>query len=180
MPLFNPYHKFYFSDGFTIVPPPTDPYLPSSGRLLTEFIPDFNANITIPVVPVGMANGVTGDIGNGRNRALECFDFNARGASLGCDSKGPDCNWQFTGTVWNASIATEQEVVTQHISTSACPSLINCTLVPILLDANFRNLSSLRINVTVAGEPKIWWMDDLLLAWTDDSCDAGLCRQAHR
>jgi hypothetical protein len=70
-------------------------------------------------------------------------------------------------------------ITTQTMSTAACPGLSNCDLVPVFLDNTFANLTELRINVTVAGIEKIWWLDDLNLSWFDDSCDAGLCRQEH-
>jgi hypothetical protein len=168
MPLFSPYHQFYFSDGWTIVPPPTDPYKPSSHPLLVEFLANPDS-----------ALGYTGALGNGENVLLGCFDFNALGMSLGCDSTGPDCDWQFTGLRYNNVTKATDTITTQTMSTAACRSLSNCDLVPIFLDNTFTNLTELRINVTVAGIEKIWWLDDLNLSWFDDSCDAGLCRQEH-
>ena len=166
MPLFSPYHQFYFSDGWTIVPPPTDPYLPSSPPLLVEFLPDPN-----------FALGYTGAIGNGENALLGCFNFNALGMSLGCNSTGPNCDWQFTGLRYNNVTKATDTITSQMLSTAACPALANCTLVPVSLDGTFQNLTELRINVTVAGVDRIWWLDDLNLSWYDDSCNAGLCRQ---
>jgi hypothetical protein len=166
MPLFSPYHQFFFSDGFTIVPPPTDPYLPSSGRLLVEFLADNSS-----------ALGYTGSIGNGKTETLGCFNFNANGMSLGCDSTSYDCDWQFTGFRYSNITKAPEKVTSQMITTAACPSLSKCNLVPIELDSTFENLTELHIHVTVAGEEKLWWMDDLNLSWFDGSCDAGLCRQ---
>lgn len=168
MPLFSPYHQFYFSDGWTIVPPPTDPYKPSSSPLLVEFLVDPNS-----------ALGYTGALGNGENALLGCFNFKATSMSLGCDSLGPDCDWQFTGLRFNNVTKATDTITTQTMSTAACPTLSNCDLVPVFLDSTFTNLTELRINVTVAGVDKIWWLDDLHLSWFDDSCDAGLCRLEH-
>ena len=168
MPLFSPYHQFYFSSGWTIVPPPTDPYRPSSGRLLVEFLANPKS-----------ALGYTGALGNGENALLGCFNFNTLGMSLGCDSTGPDCDWQFTGLRYNDISKATDTITSQTMSTVACPVLSNCDLVPVFLDSTFINLTELRINVTVAGVDKIWWLDDLKLSWFDDSCDSGLCRQEH-
>jgi len=178
-PVFNPYHQFYFSDGFVVVPPPTDPYLPSSGKQLLEFIPDFNSNGTNPNAgPDANELGYSGEVGSGENELLGCFNFNAYGASMGCDSEGPDCNFAFTGVRYSSGSEIEEVVTSQSISIPACPSLSYCTLVPVTLNSDFENLTGLLINVTVAGEPKIWWMDDLRLGWFDNSCSAGLCRQS--
>lgn len=171
MPIFSPYHQFYFSEGFVVVPPPTDPYLPSSGELLLELL---------PFVGPGDVLDYTGQIGSGKTQGLSCFHFNALGASVGCDSLGPPCDWQFTGYRIDTSTQTPMEITSLQLSTPACPGISaaeTCVLVPVLLDESFQNLTSISINVTVAGEPKIWWMDDLILGWYDSSCEAGLCRQ---
>ncbi|PMD66927.1 uncharacterized protein K444DRAFT_623175 [Hyaloscypha bicolor E] len=176
-PVFNPYHQFDFSDGFVVVPPPRSPYLPSSKPLFTEFIPNFNINGTNPMAgPTTAEYGYSGDIGNGDHGLTGCFSFNMYGASFGCDSRGPDCVFHFTGYRYNRSTRNTTAVTSQSISVPACPALASCTLTPITLDNSFSNLDSIRINVTVGSAPKIWWMDDLRLGWFDNSCKAGLCR----
>jgi hypothetical protein len=176
-PVFNPYHQFDFSDGFVVVPPPRSPYLPSSKPLFTEFIPNFNINGTNPMAGPNTAEyGYSGDIGNGDHGLTGCFSFNMYGASFGCDSRGPDCVFHFTGYRYNRSTRNTTAVTSQSISVPACPALASCTLTPITLDNSFSNLDSIRINVTVGSAPKIWWMDDLRLGWFDNSCKAGLCR----
>lgn len=176
-PVFNPYHQFDFSDGFVVVPPPTAPYLPSSKPLFTEFIPDFNVNGTDPMAGPNTAEyGYSGDIGNGDHGLTGCFGFNMYGASFGCDSRGPPCVFSFTGFRLDKSTGNTTAITSQTISIPACPALANCTLTPITLNNSFKDLDSIRINVTVANEPKIWWMDDLRLGWYDNSCKTGLCR----
>lgn len=176
-PVFNPYHQFDFSDGFTVVPPPTDPYLPSSPPLLLEFIPNFNINGTdTQAGPNTAEEGYSGQISDGDFDQTGCFRFNMYGAKFGCDSTGPPCNFTFTGYELDAS-RNEIQVAAQSVSIAACPALANCDLLPINLDNTFENLAFVRINVTVANEPKIWWMDDLSLGWYNNSCATGLCRQ---
>jgi hypothetical protein len=81
-PVFNPYHQFDFSDGFVVVPPPKDPYLPSSKPLLLEFIPNFDDNETnTQSGPNTQEFGYSGDIGNGDHGLTGCFGFNFYGAS---------------------------------------------------------------------------------------------------
>lgn len=176
-PVFNPYHQFDFSDGFVVVPPPTDPYLPSSPPLLLEFIPNFNINGTnTQVGPNSAEEGYSGQISDGDGDRTGCFRFNVYGASFGCDSQGPECGFTFSGYQLNAS-RKEVQIASQSIAVPACPALANCTLTPVTLDKSFENLAFVRINVTVAQQTKIWWMDDLRLGWYNNSCTTGLCRQ---
>lgn len=176
-PLFNPYHQFYFSSGFAVVPPPTDPYLPSSGNRLLEFETNLNANGTnTGAGPDAVDLGTTGGIGLGPTVSLGCFNFNAHSASLGCDSEGPACDFQFTGFRYNASTGTEDFVTTQYASFPACADLegLACNLVRVPFNASFKNLTSVFLNATVAGVPKTWFMDDLMLGWFANDC-ADVC-----
>jgi hypothetical protein len=178
-PVFNPYHQFDFSDGFTVVPPPTDPYLPSSPPLLLEFIPDFNVNGTNPLAgPNTAEQGYSGQISDGDHGLTGCFIFNMYGASFGCDSKGRDCDFTFTGLRLDMASGEAYPVTLQNYSISACPALSDCSLRPISLDDTFVDLNAVQIKVTVAGSPEMWWMDDLHLGWFNNSCSMGLCRQS--
>lgn len=177
LPVFNPYHQFDFSDGFTVVPPPTDPYLPPSKPLLLEFIPNFNMNGSNPHAgPNTIEGGYSGQISDGDFGLTGCFLFNMYGASFGCDSKGPACDFTFVGYRTDAATGNETVIAKEDYSIAACPSLKNCALTPIQLDPVFSNMTGVRINVTVASQPKIWWMDDLRLGWFDNSCATGMCR----
>lgn len=176
--MFNPYHQFDFSDGFVVVPPPSDPYLPSSPPLLLEFIPDFNVNGTnTQAGPNTVEEGYSGQISEGDFDETGCFRFNMYGASFGCNSTGPPCDFTFSGYRLDAQ-RQEIEVTSQMIAVPACPALVNCSLVFVTLDDTFQNLAFVRINVTVDSQPQIWWMDDLRLGWFDNSCTTGLCRQS--
>jgi hypothetical protein len=146
--------------------------------LFVEFIPNFNINGTNSMAgPNTAEDGYSGDIGNGDHGLTGCFGFNVFGASFGCDSRGPDCDFYFTGFRYDRNSGNTTAVVSQGIAVPACPALANCTLTRITFDNEFKDLDSIRINVTVASEPKIWWMDDLRLGWYNNSCAIGLCRQ---
>ncbi|EKD14920.1 uncharacterized protein L3040_003866 [Drepanopeziza brunnea f. sp. 'multigermtubi'] len=178
-PVPNPYHKFDFSNGFTVVPPPVDPYLPVSKPLLLEFIPNFTVNASTPESgPNSAQGGFSGEIGNIDHGATGCFSFNFYGASLGCDSFGAACEFTFTGFKFDRLSRQTRSVVTQRVSVPACPSLksLDCVLTPVSLDGLFKDLDSVGMNVTVQGRPKIWWMDDVRLGWFDNSCEKGVCR----
>lgn len=124
--------QFDFSDGFTVVPPPTDPYLPSSKPLLTEFIPNFNINgSNSQAGPNTKEFGFSGDIGNGDHGLTGCFRFNFYGASFGCDSRGPDCEFTFTGFRYDRDTMQTNQVAQKGYSIPACPALQDCSLAPI-------------------------------------------------
>ncbi|TVY13540.1 hypothetical protein LARI1_G008039 [Lachnellula arida] len=179
MPLFNPYDKFDFSNGFSVVPPPTDPYLPESAPFLLQFVPNFNVSGTDANGPHGPNTkelGYSADFAGADGGATGCFNFNFYGAALGCDSRGPDCEFTFTGFHKDSATGTDVPFTTQDIDVPACPPLDDCVLTPVTLDDTFSNLTKVRMNVTVASQPKIWWMDDVRLGWFDNSCDKGKCR----
>ncbi|RFU32269.1 hypothetical protein B7463_g4080, partial [Scytalidium lignicola] len=168
-PIFSPYHKFGFTNGFVVVPPPTAPYLPSSGKQLAEFIPNavnVNTHESSTTGQIYDANGTSG-----------CYNFNVYGASFGCNSTGPDCDFIFTGYQYLADTRSKFTVAAQHVSIPACPTLENCALEKVALDGSFKSLTSIQINVTVAGSAAAWWMDDLKLGWYDNSCETQLCRK---
>jgi hypothetical protein len=106
------------------------------------------------------------------------FTFNFYGASFGCDSTGLDCDFTFSGYKYNITTGAETLLATQKYSTAGCSSPSNCALQPVALQNIFQDLNFIRINVTVAAKPKIFWMDDLKLGWFNNTCTAGLCRQS--
>lgn len=176
-PVFNPYHQFDFSDGFTVVPPPKDPYRPLSPPLLLQFVPNYNINGTNPSAgPDTNELGYTGQISDGDHALTGCFLFNVYGGAFGCDSDGPPCDFTFSGYQHNVTTGNDTLIAIQDFAVPACPPLSNCALASITLDDAFHNLTDVRINVTVASVPKMWWMDNLSLGWTDNSCQTGLCR----
>ena len=177
-PVFNPYHQFDFSDGFSVVPPPKVPYVPSSKPLMLEFVPNLNVNGTNPGAGPDTAEyDYTGQISNGDHALTGCFSFNVYGASFGCDSLGAACDFYFEGYQYDPTTQNETLAATYDHSIPACPSQNNCSLTPITLNDGFRNLTDIRITATVELLPKKWYMDDLHLGWFDNSCKTGLCRQ---
>jgi hypothetical protein len=176
----SPYDKFDWSNGFVVVPPPTDPYLPESAPNLLEFIPNFNVSgtdVNGPHGPNTREFDYSGDFAGADRGVTGCFHFNFYGAALGCDSRGPDCDFTFTGFHLDPATGKEVPFTSQDLSVPACPPLVNCVLSPVTLDDSFQNLTKIRMNVTVASQPKIWWMDDVSMGWFDNSCAKGLCRQ---
>lgn len=153
---------------------------------MAMFTPDLNPSAeSADNNPYLAQLGYSGEIsGYNQEEYSEYFNFNAYGASMGCNSTGPDCVFTFSGWKIDLDPATftsngpVQNLVTQQVLTvPACPAQKNCTLTPLTLDNTFQNLTGVAINATVAGQPTNWFMDDLELGWFDNSCNASLYRQ---
>lgn len=181
MPVFNPYRKFKFSNGFAVVPPPRVPYLPSSKPLLLEFIPRFTLDQNDRgIAPNSPDFGWSGDIGNADQGRSGCFSYNLYGASLGCDSQADDCIFSFTGFQADQGSGSSKQIVHELVTVPACPQVVDCALATVTLNKEFKNMDVVRINVTVGGVPRLWWIDDVRLGWFDNNCATGLCRQNTR
>ena len=155
------YHRFAFSDGFQLAPSRSR-YAPSSGTRLLQYNSSYVAQI-----------------GLGLLRATPCFSFDFLGIGLGCNSVADPCVFTISGLQFNGE--TDDVVATKTLEFSACTQNSSCTLSHQLLNSAaalpFRNLTSITIAVTVAGQPQgVWWTDDLQVAWTDNTCAAAACR----
>ncbi|KAK2775954.1 hypothetical protein CKAH01_12616 [Colletotrichum kahawae] len=170
-PVYNPYHRFWFSKGFLVGPPPSDPYLPSSGGRLVEFVPPMLSNTT------GFS-GDTAQIGMGKTASSPCFQFDFYGMNLGCDSRiaGQLCEFTFTGYQWDAALSNETEFASQTAWVPSCPAMKECPLT-VFKATGFSGLSSITITLRVDGQPRTWWADDLLVGWSKNDCESAACRQ---
>lgn len=177
MPLFNPYHQFKFSSGFIVIPQPTGPYVPTSDPRFLQFVPNYNTNgNNTQAGPDALQLYGSGQISDGDDAITGCFTFNLYGAAFGCDSSGPGCDFSFTGYTFDIKTKKETLVAALDLSIPACASRKGCSLTKIELDDTFQDLTHIRINATVASEPKTWYMDDLNLGWFNNTCAAGMCR----
>ncbi|EFQ30460.1 hypothetical protein CGRA01v4_10006 [Colletotrichum graminicola] len=174
-PFFNPYHRFWFSKGFLVGPPPLMPFIPSSGGHLLEFVP--------PVLSNSSANGISGDtaqIGMGKLASSPCFQFDFLGMNLGCysDSAVPNqlCVFTFTGYRWDASQAKETEAASQEAWVNACNKSSDCPLTSFSA-LGFTGLSSILVTLNISGRPQVWWADDLRVGWTKNDCVTASCRR---
>ncbi|KAF4850561.1 hypothetical protein CGCSCA4_v004001 [Colletotrichum siamense] len=172
-PVYNPYHRFWFSKGFLVGPPPSDPYLPSSGGRLVEFVP--------PMLSNSNTSGFSGDtaqIGMGKTASSPCFQFDFYSMNLGCDSRiaGQLCEFTFTGYQWNATQSNETEFASQTAWVPSCPAMKECPLT-VFKATGFSGLSSITVTLRVDGQPRTWWADDLLVGWSKNDCESAACRQ---
>ncbi|KAK4906541.1 hypothetical protein LTR28_000588 [Elasticomyces elasticus] len=58
--------------------------------------------------------------------------------------------------------------------------MTDCRLEQVQFPASFRGLSGLQFQASVGNEKKIFFMDDLSMAWSNNTCAAGLLRQRSR
>jgi hypothetical protein len=102
---------------------------------------------------------------------------------VGCNNAGPaDCQLTALGYQYNNETETTELTVEQTFYQEPCPTLKNCSLIQIFFEPDFYNLTSLQIVATVEHktEPITWFMDDVAMGWTDNSCEAGKIRDAAR
>ena len=120
----------------------------------------------------------TAQMGLAQLRGNPCFRFDFLGISLGCNSTDQPCVFNVEGLQWNG--VDEVVQANRTLEVAACPDSSNCTLSHQILDSaavlTFSNLTSINVTLTVAGQPQIWWGDDLQIAWTDNDCAAAACR----
>ena len=120
-----------------------------------------------------------GEIGDGPRDAISAFWFDAYSAFLGCDNFGPqDCTMVLSGYTWNQAAKTEVLSYTQNATIPACVDFKDCHLQKVDFPESFRSLSGLQIQAFVENEQKIFFMDDLALHWSNNTCAAGMLRQS--
>jgi hypothetical protein len=160
-----PYHRFWFSNGFSAQPPPEGQFNPSSGKLLTKFTP-------------GIGNEDPAQIGLGLLATNPCFRFDFQGFSIGCDGSDPECSLTVTGIQWDGT----KDVITGSMVfiMPPCAQATSCELTQQIVDSDagmvFTNLTAINVTAQAQGKTQAWWMDDLQIGWTNIGCDAARCR----
>lgn len=170
-PIFNPYRKLYWEEHFGYVPPPTDPFPPHSPPQLAVYQ---GAGLNINSSPDASLE-LVGEIGAGPQAADSAYWIDAYSAWLGCANSGPaDCDIEVRGYAYGSS----ESIISQSFTQSPCPGLKNCSLALVEFAGGFSGLSGLQIIATVADEPVTWYMDDLSLGWSNNTCAAQLERSS--
>ncbi|KAJ2972962.1 hypothetical protein NUW58_g9063 [Xylaria curta] len=173
VPIFSPYHRFYYSGGFTVLrTTPKSRFKPSSGSLMLQFTPSSISNTSEQGIPPD-----TADIGIGPQKLTSCFSFNFTRIGIGCDSDGTPCSFAFTGFKYDRFKQTAVTVASQNLSIPACLATENCVLTPITV-SGFDDLTSITIKAEVNGRPTIWWADDLAFGWFKGTCESAICRSS--
>ncbi|KAK1063085.1 hypothetical protein LTR74_009776 [Friedmanniomyces endolithicus] len=168
-PIPNPYHHLTFSNGYVYGPQPSVPYLPSSAPHLAVFLANGSGMTASSMQP--------GEVGDGPYESMSAFWFDAFSAFMGCDNAGPGlCTIVFTGYTWSPDAKNEIATDTQNATLAPCPSLGNCQLQQVSFPTSFRGLSGVRMQAFVGNEPRMFFMDDMKLGWSNNTCQAGLTR----
>ncbi|KAK1059035.1 hypothetical protein LTR74_012924 [Friedmanniomyces endolithicus] len=98
--------------------------------------------------------------------------FLANGSGMTASSMQP----VFTGYTWSPNAKNEIATYTQNATVATCPSLVNCQLQQVSFPTSFRGLSGVRMQAFVGNEPRMFFMDDMKLGWSNNTCQAGLTR----
>ena len=170
-PIFNPYRKLYWEGHFGYVPPPTDPFPPHSPPQLAVYQ---GVGLAInPSLDAGLE--FTGELGAGPRAADSAYWIDAYSAWLGCANSGPHyCHIEVRGYAYGTTMS----IATQFFDQPPCPGLKNCSLALVEFASGFSGLSGLQIIATVADKPVTWYMDDLSLGWSNNTCAAQLERSS--
>ncbi|KAF2088526.1 hypothetical protein K490DRAFT_39346, partial [Saccharata proteae CBS 121410] len=178
----SPYHHLFFANGFAYVPKPYEPFAPVSGPHLAIFLP----NLTTPqYVNVREGELPPGAIGAGTEATDSAFWFDAYSTYAACDNKGPTtCDFTVTGYRWDDASQKETTVATQQTLIKPCPAQGDCSLTEIIFNDDFHNLSMISFDARYNGEnaanlpSDIFLLDNLKLAWFNNSCAAGAVRES--
>lgn len=169
VPMYSPYHRFAWSEGFRVFPSSACPYKASSGDLLIEYA-------------TSTKNDEVAEIGVGNLSYNPCFRFDFTSLRVGCASREASCRFNITGFTLDSDSQTTVPVASHTFNTQACDEQEGCNLESITADGStgLTNLTSILIDVTAGGVPQTWWADDLTVTWTDASCEAAACRSGIR
>ena len=118
---------------------------------------------------------LSGEIGAGPRAESNAYWIDAYSAWLRCANGGPDdCTITLNGYTQAGSSPT----VTEHVTQPPCPGLKNCSLALVLFNGRFRGLTGLQIEATVGAEVVDYYLDDLQLGWSNNTCAAQLLRSS--
>ncbi|KAK5135756.1 hypothetical protein LTR08_004742 [Meristemomyces frigidus] len=86
----------------------------------------------------------------------------------------------FTGYTYSPSAKDEIPTYTQNATIAPCPGIASgaggCQMQQVSFPDSFRSLSGLQIQAFVGNTERIFFVDDLALAWSNNTCEAGLTR----
>ena len=173
-PVFSPFHDLFFSYGFYYVPPPSDPFKPSSPPQLAVFLPNKTGQ---PLDHPDIGTLYTGEIGAGPESASSAFAFNAYSARLGCGWTGEYCSMGLYGYRYDKATGNQIQVADQFVEVPGCPGT-GCELQLTSLAPNFTNITGIRFEAYNGKlEPQKWFMDDFSMGWANNTCAAARQRE---
>ena len=165
-PIFNPYRKLYWQNQFGYAPPPSDPFPPRSPPQLAVYRA-INASAAEGSPDAGLEQA--GEIGAGPRASESAYWIDAHSMWFGCSDGGPN-SCQVTINGYKAGLTAIS--VTQILMMPSCPGLKGCSLSLVQFAEDMNNLSGLQILASVGGTSVDYYMDDLDLSWSNNSCAA--------
>ena len=116
-----------------------------------------------------------GEIGSGPRDSESAYWIDAYSAYLGCTNAGPDdCSISVKGFQNSSLFST----ISQGFTLPPCPGMKNCSLALVEFADGFRNLNGLQITARVGTTRVDWYMDNLSLGWSNNTCAAQLERSS--
>jgi hypothetical protein len=178
--LANPYHHLFYANGYTYVPDKWEPYPAISQPNIAMFLP-----LTGRLLPNQPFTGtlLPGELGAGPRASVSAYWFNAYSGYFGCALSGiSSCVLRISGYRYDAVLQEEVLVVEQNATLAACWGYMDCRLTQVLFSDEFQALSGIQFNAYTAGLgiPQVHMVDDLRMAWYNNSCSAGIQRIGHR
>ena len=176
----NPYHHLFYANGYTDVPDMWEPYpaisqpnvamfMPLAGKLLS------NQPFSGTLLP--------GEFGAGPRASVDAYWFNAYSGYFGCALNGlTPCTLRISGYRYDAVLKEEVLVAEQNATLPPCWGYIGCRLTQVFFNEQFQALSGIQFNAYTSGLgiPQVHMMDDLAMAWYNNTCSAGILRIGHQ
>jgi hypothetical protein len=95
---------------------------------------------------------------------------------IGCENGPLNCEVTINGYEFGSST----RVVYQDVTIPPCPELKDCKLTFVELGDHFRNLTGVQILAAVNRQLAVYYLDDVSLAWSDNTCAAQTQRTSVR
>jgi hypothetical protein len=168
-----------WSDGWSYAPPPPEHFRPVSGHQLGVFLVNDSTNVhsqnyTGSIPSSGDVNGM---FGAGPNYFRSAFWFNTHGVYVGCQVPvGHKCQVEMHGWRYDSASGQSCQEAHQHYLLLPYGNETGLQLLP--LDATFSNLTAFQIVATdtATNSPVSYYVDDIALTWSNNTCAAGLER----
>lgn len=176
-PIFNPHDLLFFSDCWSYVPPPTEPFPPQNGSHLAECTNTTSGDGQDDHSPdEGLLQD--GSFGAGPRAGVDAYWLNVRSAYVGCNNSDASVNCNFTarGYQWQNATDLEKESTSFTVSVPGCQGFKGCHLQYVDFGDAFTGVSSVGFTATVKGAVVNWFVDTIALEWWNNTCAAGLVR----
>lgn len=138
--------------------------------------------IHVPTKREGEKPQSKGNFGGGPRASQKLFWFDAFSAQVGCNTGNASLSCELTvqGSKYSAESGTEIRAGVSRFTIPPCHEPKHCILTEVLFGDGFSGLSGIEIDAQMDGRATMWYIDDILLRWHDDTCAAGIERQRSR